>query len=442
MSDDPLISNVAAEQEVLGTVLANPSSEAFAAFVRLQGSDFAVPKHEMIAAVLWDMITNGKPITVISVANELEARAELSRAGGILYLHELLSASAPSGMNLGYYAAILREKARQRRSEVLGMRLSAAARGYNETGDGIGEWLEGHRRALDEMPPPFEEASEDVLNHTLGVLLEEPEREEEPLIPGYLYRQERHVLVAPEGVVKSTLFRQHAVCLAGGLHPWTGQRVSDGLRVLFIDAENSRDQSRRAYRWVAGRCYKPTMAPGWKDRVFHLTRNAGLDLPGRDAQWFRDVAAKVSPDVILLGPVYKLARPNSKMDAESAAAALHEIVDEVRVRQDAAVMLEAHAPHGHMGSRDMRPFGASSWLRWPEIGAGYRRDTDVPDEHQARRPEYLEFEDWRGSRETRDWPLRIRYGDDRREMPWVPNDPNYSPSVEFDYVIPDGERRG
>jgi hypothetical protein len=432
MTEEAIISNVEIEQEVLGTVIMHGVTEEF---MRLALSDFGLPKHEIIAATLQGMVSRGVPITLTSVAAELDSRHQLGRLGGTVYLHTLMTQAAPVGMNLGYYCEVLRQKSRARAVEALGVDLVNAARGYNEIGEDVAEWLGRHHEKLEAIPPPFGEGEDDS-HDSLDTILRESDEEAEPLIPGYLYRQERHVVVAPEGVVKSTLLRQHAVCLAAGLHPWTGQRVSDGLRVLFIDAENSRNQSRRAYRWVANRCYRPTMAPGWKQRVIHKTRNEGVDLPGRDAEWFRNTVYRSNPDVIILGPAYKLARPNPKLDAESSAMNLFSIVDEVRARHNCAVLIEAHAPHGYGGSRDMRPFGASAWLRWPEVGVGFYRDSDVPDEHQQRRPEYLQMEDWRGMREFRDWPPRIRYGDTRNEMPWVPSDPDWKPSVDFDYVIP------
>jgi replicative DNA helicase len=121
---------------------------------------------------------------------------------------------------------------------------------------------------------------------------------------------------------------------------------------------------------------------------------------------------------------------------------LLDVIDRVRVQHKAAVIIETHAPHGQAHGRDMRPYGSSVWLRWPEIGFGLQRNSDVPQEQQQRRPEQLESVDWRGAREERAWPTEIRYGSDR-EPPWVPEQgaDAYNPKAPLDYQIPDSEGR-
>jgi replicative DNA helicase len=208
---------------------------------------------------------------------------------------------------------------------------------------------------------------------------------------------------------------------------------------LFIDAENSRNQSRRAYQWIAGRIVRPNIAAGWKSRLIHKTRNDGVDLPGRDAKWFVDVAARVAPDVLILGPAYKLMRGDPQKDRD--VQDLLDVIDKVRVQQKCAVLVETHAPHGSRESRHMRPYGSSVWLRWPELGIGYQRDTSEGIV-QFPQPRQLESVDWRGQREDRDWPDFIGYGDTRtREMPWAPVRPDWAPSIDLGYEIPQDERR-
>jgi replicative DNA helicase len=174
------------------------------------------------------------------------------------------------------------------------------------------------------------------------------------------------------------------------------------------------------------------MAPGWKDRIIHKTRNDGVNLLGRDEQWFLETCERVSPDIIILSPAYKLMRGDPKEDRD--VLALLDVFDRVRVKHNAALLIETHAPHGVFNARDMRPFGSSVWLRWPEVGFGLQRDTSIPEGATTRRPEYLESVDWRGAREYRDWPEQIRYGS-RNEAPWVPTDPDWRPSVDLGYSI-------
>jgi hypothetical protein len=433
---EPVVVNEDLEKLVLGAVLAFGAS-AVPDFMRLDLSDFNSPKNELVATTLRGMVARGDPVDLITIGEEMRRNQLLARLGGSLYLHDLLASAPPTAANLGYYAEILRQRSITRQVEKLGIQLTQFARGYHEAGEDVTEVVHRHRADIENLPRALADSAEQDTDDTLRAMMARVDKPTESIIPGYIHRQDRHVVVSGEGWMKTTLLRQHAVCLAAGLHPWTGNRVADGARVLYIDAENSEPQSRRGYRMVANRAMRPTMAPGWLDRIVHKTRNEGIDLIGRDAQWFRDTVARVSPDVIIMGPAYKLFRPERGMDGESAAMALFAVIDEVRVRQDCAVLIEAHAPHGQMGAREMRPYGPSAWLRWPEVGIGYVRDPDVPE--QERRPEYLAAVDWRGSREDRDWPTHICHGGPN-QLPWVPTDLNWKPSVDSDYVIPVDEQ--
>lgn len=427
------LEDIEAERAIIGaTIIGGNQCDAI---LGLEGSDFILPKHELIASVLRDMIRQEIPIDAGTVARELESIGKLSTpggAGGFLYLYEISKDIMP--ITAPYYAEKVRAATRLRN-------LHNASRAAmerclsEESGEFIEETTRTLRASLDSIPAPIGTGDSDDTNDTIGAMLSEQDEETDWLIPGLLAREERVVIVAGEGVAKTTLLRQFAVTMAGGLHPWTGHRVSRGLRVLFIDTENSRGQSRRAYRWIAGRCHRPNMAGDWKSNLIHKTRNDGVNLLGKDESWFRDLADRISPDVIILSPAYKLMRGDPKEDRD--VLALMDVIDRVRVQHKAAVLIETHAPHGSFMSRDMRPFGSSVWLRWPEIGFGYQRDTAIPDERQKRRPEELESVDWRGAREPRDWPDRICYGGPK-ELPWVPNDEFWQPSVLSNYD-PEGE---
>jgi replicative DNA helicase len=315
----------------------------------------------------------------------------------------------------------------------IGERLTAACAAEGAADD-TDDLIAAHRRAVDAVPGPIEWDDSGDDHDTLETILNEPDIEADWLIPGWLGREERAVIVAGEGVAKTTLLRQFAVACSAGLNPWNGQRVSDGLRVLFIDAENSRNQSRHNYRWIANQMMRSTMAPGWRSRIVHKTRNDGVDLPGRDEQWFRDVADRTSPDILILGPAYKLMRGDPQKDRD--VQDLLDVIDRVRVAHRCAVLVETHAPHGQFQNRDMRPYGSSVWLRWPEVGVGYQRspECDTP------RPNILDCIDWRGAREPRDWPTPIQYGrKEKHDPPWVPSTFGWQPKVQTYYEIPNGD---
>jgi replicative DNA helicase len=82
-------------------------------------------------------------------------------------------------------------------------------------------------------------------------------------------------------------------------------------------------------------------------------------------------------------------------------------LDDLRGRYGFALILEHHAPHGPAKDRQMRPFGSSLWLRWPEFGIALRRD---PNDKTA-----LNVGRWRGDRVKASWPDRLVRG---KTWPW------------------------
>lgn len=398
------------------------------AILDLESADFTDPRNRTIARVVRDMIRRDHPIDPLAVLAELEATGKLTTpggAGGSLYVLEVVD--APDSLAAEWYAGQLRAATRVRSVAAAAHTLAQRCES-DEAAASLHDMLREHSRLLEAIPGELHNPDTDDSRDTVGAILAEQDEETDWITPGWLARAERAVIVAAEGVAKTTLLRQFAVCLAGGLNPWTGQRVADGARVLFVDAENSRAQSRRAYRWIAGRCVKPGIAEGWKERIVHKTRNDGVSLTGADEQWFRDLADRVSPDVIVLSPAYKLMRGDPKEDRD--VQDLLDVIDRVRVAHNAAVIIETHAPHGTAMGRDMRPYGSSVWLRWPEVGIGFRRDSEI-NEAKSGRPQYLEAVDWRGAREPRDWPRNICYGPNDG-LPWVPSY-DWAPSVATDY---------
>lgn len=434
-----MIENTEAERGLLATAIL--SEHGRSVLQRMNATDFTDTRHRVIATTINDMIKRDHPVDALTLSAELRNKGKLTApggAGGQMYVTDLVIQSTNVvSSHADHYADQVRAATRLRLAFYAGRDLAAATQ-LEDAGSELDSLLRKHTTAIDSIPGPLTLDNDDA-NDELRVIMSEHDKATDWVIPGWLAREDRAVLVAGEGIAKTTMLRQFAVCIAAGLNPWNGQRVAPGQRVLFIDAENSRNQSRRAYRWISNRIQRPVMATGWMDRVVHKTRNDGVDLPGRDAGWFMDTAARVCPDVLILGPAYKLMRGDPQKDRD--VQDLLDVIDKVRVQQNCAVLVETHAPHGAMGTRNMRPYGSSVWLRWPEIGVGYQRDMDERVVQQPR-PEELQAVDWRGQREERDWPTHIRYGDpNRRELPWVPNQDEWAPSIDLGYQIPDDERR-
>ena len=122
-----------AEQSTLGGMLL--SADAVADVVEsIRGTDFYVPKHELIFEAILSLYSHGEPTDVVAVTDELIKTGDLMRAGGADYLHSLTSI-VPTAANSSYYASIVRERALLRRLVEAGTRI--VQMGYNGQGEAL-----------------------------------------------------------------------------------------------------------------------------------------------------------------------------------------------------------------------------------------------------------------------------------------------------------------
>jgi replicative DNA helicase len=399
-----------AEQAVLGAALLGGTGTA--GVMMLTDDDWADPRHQQIAEAVRGMVIRGRIVEMGLVSQELEARGRLSKVGGASYLFELVKL-APVAASATYYAEIVRNRARLRVAKLAAERLAGTLEAEGAADD-LEAVLANHQGDLRAIPESL--SADEIDNPPTISDLFDLEFTHRWLVPGLIERGERIVLTAAEGTGKSVISTQFAVCLAAGLHPWTGAPIANPMRVLLIDAENSPGQTQRRYRWVGDRVDALGCQPGWGKRIVQHIRTEGLDLAGKDRAWLHRTVASAAPDLIVLGPAYKLMTsgdPNKDVDVLKLFSAL----DEVRVKHDAALLIEAHTGHAvdGEGKRHVRPYGSSVWLRWPEIGIGLRR----VDEDKTAWPRLLGVIHWRGMREERQHPPMIERGE-APELPWSP----------------------
>lgn len=246
------------------------------------------------------------------------------------------------------------------------------------------------------------------------------------IVPGLLERGDRLILTGFEGQGKSMLIRQLAICIAAGINPFWHDKRFPPQKVLLIDCENSEAQSRRKLRPIAeiSKHFKGAQKiPHGGLRLIH--RPEGMDLTTEsDAAWLIERVTAHQPDVLFIGPFYRLHQGN--MNDEVFARRTVAILDRARAITNCALITEAHAGHGEAGkSRSVRPTGSSLLLRWPEFGYGLAPNAmSVPDD--LGRSREMDFVSWRGPRDDRDWPTHIRYGREG-EMPWQPYKPEPLP---------------
>jgi hypothetical protein len=222
------------------------------------------------------------------------------------------------------------------------------------------------------------------------------------LVPGLLERGDRLMLTGAEGLGKSMLTRQLAVMMAAGVHPFQRVVTFEPRRVLYIDCENSERQSRRKFRKLAAASERARhRVPDGGMRLIHKPN--GLDLTkGEDAAWLLERVTAHQPDVLFIGPFYRL--HNANMNEELPARRTVAVLDQARNSVGCALVIEAHAGHGNaINERDVRPVGSSLLLRWPEFGYGLA----LVDKDKKR----VHLRPWRGPRDERDWPRQLMWGD-------------------------------
>lgn len=415
MTEDELIP----EQAVLGAAMLG--TRGHDGILSLQPEDFVNPKHGIIAGALKAMILRGEKPDEITLCAELAGRSQLygpGSAGGNTYINSLAEAVAVPE-NGWHYAVIVREATRVRmaKNAATSLAQSMAAQGAAEHMD---ELLARHTQAMQAIPSPLDQDNVEI--PTIADLFDQ-KFEHRWLIPGLLHRRERVVLTAFEGTGKSVSLSTWACALAAGLHPYTGESIGAGMRVLLVDTENDEEETQHRFRWIGERINALGGEPGWAKRIYQQIRPEGLDLSGKDREWFKRVVSNTAPDLIVMGPAYKLMGA-AKTSDDAAILAWFAAMDEVRVKHDVALIIEAHSGHAkdEDGSRSVRPFGSSVWLRWPQVGIGLKRnkELDPGKEH----PEVVDVVHWRGSRGVRDWPDLLKRGREN-QMPWTPMRDDY-----------------
>lgn len=415
--------NLEAEESLLGAMMLSRDAIRVAE-ATVTEADFYKPAHATIFLAI--MLTYGAgpgdepgKVDPVTVSDTLRSSDELAGIGGRQALLRIQGAT-PASANARHYAKIVSKLAAHRRA--IRFAGDLAELGYDDSDeDSVDRLVELAHAIGDRISVPNQtvEAGIDV------TALAEMTFDYKWLVPGLIRRLDRIIVTGLEGFSGKTEFIfQLAVQFASGVHPWTRNREFAPLRVTYVDFENALDQLHpRAQRLVK--------AAGEDLYAGQLTVRAlpqGINLRNaRGLGWLDAVCEQEKPDVLITGPIYRMfeGERGAPKHSEEVAEDVTQRLRRLTVRHDCALILEAHAPHGTEGDRaNLRPYGASLWMRWPEIGVGLapmkRRDSE------SRRlvvvPGKFSFDFWRGTRDQdlrRPWPSGVE-----RSRPWsfVPTD--------------------
>ena len=365
----------------------------------LTGADFYSPQHE----VIWDAMCR-----VDRETRGDDPAAVMSTLGGrpeAALLPTLLTYPVVAD-SVGEHAKVVRGWATRRRLLAEAKRVEQVALNPEEPAESIAATIANRFASLRNSG-----ISDDVQSITLDELLSEADDEPDWVIPGLLERRDRLMLTGEEGLGKSYMLRQIAVFAAAGLDPFeTGKRIPP-VRVTIIDCENTIRQVRRKVRPVvefAKRYGAPNGHP------VNLLCSSRIDITrDRDLARIHYELDATQPDILVIGPLYRLVPRALQTDDE--AAPVLAALDTIRER-GVSLLIEAHAGHalGKGGVRDLRPRGSSALLGWPEFGYGMRTVAQG----------YADLVPWRGDRDERAWPMRVRH--DNLRIRWIPVEDEWS----------------
>jgi len=121
--------NLEAEQVVLGSAILEPEGMVPVLMEKLRPEHFYRRAHRIIFRAIRELFERGEPADIVAVANRLLEKGDMERAGGRIYLNELLDRVTTTA-SLEYYADIIRRKALLRALIDAGGRITEL--GYDE----------------------------------------------------------------------------------------------------------------------------------------------------------------------------------------------------------------------------------------------------------------------------------------------------------------------
>ena len=239
--------------------------------------------------------------------------------------------------------------------------------------------------------------------------------------------EDDRAVIAPEGYGKSELLRQLVVTVPFGLHPFTFRQIAP-VPTLLVDLENPRQLVKDRLTFLSQVASANAKGPREPCTLWH--RPGGIDVRRRaDRLALEDVLRLNRPKLVALGPVYKAYGRKASESDEQVASEVQAILDDLRVRYGFALVLEHHAPQASNGFRDLRPFGGSLWLRWPEFGLSLKPDPQHP--HQV-----LKVGRSRSDRYRANWPDELHHG---QVSPWEGRWTNGAPTTAKEEPVDDPE---
>jgi replicative DNA helicase len=194
-----------------------------------------------------------------------------------------------------------------------------------------------------------------------------------------------------------------------GYHPFSHQRIRP-VRVLVVDLENPTQAiTQTAVPYMNMLRNRDEDGSFDTERLRFWRKPGGIDIRrlSDKAELLREIAFH-RPELVLIGPIYKMYRRGANETYEDSADEAMAVLDELRTKYEFALVMEHHAAKGKSGERrDLSPMGSQRWMAWPEAGISLYKDTQDPTMLHVKR--------FRGDRlQGIDWPDTIM-----RDRTWL-----------------------
>lgn len=372
------------DEYVIGGCLLSPDMIPLAANL-LEPHDFANPRHAEVFKALVILKKLGEPVepfTVFTKAIELGAKGL-----EIAHLYQWLE-SIGSAVSVQNYAREVKEQSTRRKLNFAGMRF------HQDITDPTVPAADTVTRMLDQLKAIRDNSTNsELVAKSLGQILDMEELAADWVIPGLFEKGDRLIVTGWEGLGKTTWIRQLAICAAAGINPITLDHLEAPVRGLVVDVENSEKQWRReTFDMARVAATHGIVSPR---ENLHIHCGGRMDLRrDKDLGLVHRLVDERNPQILFIGPIYRLVPTGINSDEE--AAPLIAALDTLRDRGLVLVM-EAHAPKGQAGERNLAPRGSAALMGWPEFGFGL-----APTESGA------QIQRWRADRDRkRDWPTEL-----------------------------------
>ena len=348
--------SVEAEQAVLGAMLIDAG--AWPEVSHLTASDFYRSDHRAIYSAMAHLFEEGRPVDVVTVAEQLERCGRLESAGGLAYL-ATIAQNTPSAANADAYAAIVRDRA-ARRAIIRGAAdiQCAAFDASRPVRDGLAE-LRARLGAIAERIVPLGARTPLM---SMSELLSRETGATTWLVSGLLPAGGLSLILGKPKAGKSTLARGLCMAVADG-STWLDRECACGP-VVYVALEEKVDEVRLHFQTLGATAHSPIYS--------HVDR---LPDDCKPVEWLRETVAHLNPALIVIDPLGRFVRlRDGGNDYTDATRQLEPLISYARDSNPQTHIALVHHSRKSAGEHGDESLGSTAILGSVDTAISLRRE--------------------------------------------------------------------